>query len=683
MRAFALILVAAALFSLRADAKDRAAAADGLDLGAMDRAVAPGDDFFAYTNGAWLARTAIPPDRSDWGIWAVLPELTEQRTNALIAETLQAAAPAGSEARKIADYYASFMDEAAIERLGVSPLRPALTAIAAIGDPRGLARALGATLRADVDPLNFGPLDTLHLFGLWVAQDLDDPHRYLPFLLQGGLTMPDRDFYLDASPRMAALRDQHRAHVAKMLSLAGSTDANAKAERICRLERRIAEQQATRVESKDVAKADNHWSRRDFATRAPGLDWEAFFTAAQLGGQGSFVVWQPAAIAGLARLVHDEPLETWKELLTYHAIDEAAPFLSKAFVDESFAFHDSAINGTPKLRERWKRATAATNDALGDAVGKLYVTRYFPPAVKTRAEEMVRNLVAAYARRIDRLTWMAPATRASAKAKLGTLKVSIGYPERWRDYSGLDVVRGDALGNFERSSLLEYRRQLDKLGRAVDRGEWGMPPQIVNAYNLPAMNALIFPAAILQAPFFDPSRPTVMDYGAAGFVIGHEISHSFDDQGALFDAEGRRRNWWTRDDFTHFAESSVRLARQVGEYRPFPELHVDGKLTSTENIADVAGLAAAYDAYRLSYGGKEASSWRDLSGDQQFFISYGQCWQTKMREEAERTQLLTDGHAPDRFRADVVRNLDEWYGAFSVTPRAKLFLPPGDRIRVW
>ena len=655
----------------------------GIDLAGIDRSVAPGDDFFGYANGAWITSTEIPADRSSWGISGVLDELTTRRTADLIADAARADAPAGSDTRKIGDFFASFMDEAAIEAKGTEPLRPSLARIAAITDTADLARELGATLRADVDVLNNTNFYTPNVLGLWVAQDLDDPSKYSPFLLQGGLGMPDRDYYLDPSPRMAEIRTKYVAHIEKMLALGGIAGSAEKAARIFELEKKLALKHANREDSEDVLKGNNHWPRADFPVKAPGLDWSAYFGAAGLGDQGSFVVWQPAAVTGLAALVASEPLAAWKEYLTFRTLSRASTYLPKAFVDQQFSFYGTTLTGAPKLRDRWKRAMTVTDGALGEAVGRLYVAKYFPPAEKARAEEMVKNEIAAFALRIDRLDWMAAETKAKAKAKLAALKVGVGYPDKWRDYSGLEVVRGDALGNAQRSSLFEYRRNLAKLGRPVDRGEWVMNPQLVNAVNLPAMNALNFPAAMLQPPYFDPSRPAVMDYGASGSVIGHEISHSFDDQGALFDAEGRLKNWWAKEDFAHFTASAQALVRQYNAYRPFPDLAVNGKLTVSENIADVAGLAAAYDAYRLSLGGKEAPAFQGLSGDQQFFVSFAQSWRTKFREPALRQRIVTDSHAPAEYRADTVRNLDAWYGAFSVKPGQALYLAPNDRVRVW
>ncbi|MGZ6125365.1 MAG: M13 family metallopeptidase, partial [Myxococcales bacterium] len=678
----ALFLLASACTSAQPKATPPASS-PGIDLQGIDRSVAPGDDFFAYANGAWLKSTEIPPDRSAWGTGGILSELTAKRTTDLIAEAARTDAPPGSDARKIGDYYASFMDEAGIEEKGLAPLQPLLREIAGISDLRALSGHLGGTLRADVDAINATDFYTVNIFGLWVAQDLSDPGKYAAFLLQGGLIMPDRDYYVDPSPRMAETRTKYRAHIAAMLQLAGIPDAEAKASRIFDLEHLIAEVHVSRTDSEDVLKSNNHWARGELPARAPGLDWEAFLSAAGLAKQEEFVAWQPGAITGISALVRSQPLSTWKEWLAWHALAHAASFLPRALVEEQFNFFGKVLSGTPKLRDRWKRAVDATDAALGEAVGKLYVARYFPPAEKARAQEMVRNELAAFSERIDKLSWMAPQTKAKAKAKLSALKVGVGYPDKWRDYSELEVVRGDALGNAQRAERFELKRNLAKLGQPVDRGEWVMNPQLVNAVNLPAMNALNFPAAILQPPYFDPSRPAVMDYGAAGAIIGHEISHSFDDQGALFDADGRLDNWWTEADFAHFKGSSEKLVKQYDAYRPFPDLAVNGRLTVSENIADVAGLAAAYDAYRISLSGKQAPPVAGFSGDQQFFISFAQSWRQKIREPALRQRIVTDGHAPAEYRADTVRNEDAWYEAFGVKPGERLYLAPDQRVRVW
>jgi putative endopeptidase len=654
----------------------------GLDFAGMESSVAPGEDFFRYANGRWLATTEIPPDRSSWGVSGQLAELTLKRTAELIRAADASGAP-GTEARRIGDYYASYLDAARIERLGLTPLVPLLKDIDAINDRAALARALGATLRADVDVLNNTTLYTENLFGLWVAQDLNEPKRYSPFLLQGGLGMPDRDYYLNPSQKMADIRTRYQAHIAAVLRLAHISGGEEKAARIFELERRIAEVHTSRADSEDVLKGNNHWSAAEFSQRAPGLDWPAFFGAAGLTQQREFVVWQPGAVSGISSLTASVPLETWKDYLRFHLIESESGFLPKAFVTEHFAFHQQVLSGTPQQQPRWKRAVEETNAALGEAVGKLYVARYFPPQEKARAEAMVHNLLAAFAVRIDRLDWMAPETRAKAKAKLATLKVGVGYPDHWRDYSGLEVVRGDAFGNERRAQLFEYHSSLEKLGQPVDRGEWAMNPQLVNAVNLPAMNAINFPAAILQPPNFDPNRDPVMDYGAIGAVIGHEISHSFDDQGALFDASGRLQNWWTKEDFAHFEAAGKQLIEQFNAYHPFPDISVNGRQTLSENIADVAGLADSLDAWRLTLHGGPAPAAGGFSGEQLFFLSYAQAWRQKFREPELRRRVVTDSHAPAEYRADTVRNLDAWYEAFKVGPGPKLYLAPPDRVRVW
>ncbi len=652
-----------------------------IDTAGMDTSVKPGDDFFKYANGSWLAKTEIPADHGAWGTGSEVAELTDKRNAELIKDAAKNAPP-GSDARRVGDYYATFMDEATIEQKGLAPLQPQLDAIAAIKDAKGLATALGQSIRADVDVLNATNFQTANIFGLWIAQDLDDPSRYVPFVLQGGLGMPDRDYYLDPSPKMADIRTKYVAHVVKMLDLAKIADSAAKAKRIVALETAIAKAHVARVDSEDVHKGDNHWKRADLTAKAPGLDWPTFLEAAGLGAVNDFVIWQPKGLVGISAQVAATPLDTWKDYLTLHALEHAAPFLSKAFVDESFAFHAGVLAGVPQIRDRWKRGVSATNAALDMAVGKLYVDKYFPPSEKARAEAMVKNLIAAMGARIDHLAWMAPATKEKAKAKLAVLKVGVGYPDQWRDYSSLQVVAGDALGNAQRAEQFELQRNLAKLGKPVDRSEWVMPPQLVNAVNCPAMNALNFPAAILQPPFFDPTRPESMDYGATGAVIGHEISHSFDDQGAMFDATGKMANWWTPDDLKHFQAAGARLAAEFDKYKPFPDIHINGKQTLSENIADIAGLYDAYDAYRASLGGKEPPTVQGFTGDQQFFISFGQAWRGKMREPLLRQVVITDGHAPEEYRADTVRNMDAWYGAFGVKDGA-LFLAPADRAKIW
>ena len=655
----------------------------GVNLANMDTSVRPGDNFFEFVNGSWLKNTEIPADRSSWGVINELRELNRQRTADLIKELAAGPSAPGSESRKIADYYSSFMNEEAIEKRGFAPMRPALARIKAIRDRGELSHWLGSTVRADVDVLNATRIETDNILGLWIAQDLDDPTRYAPFLLQGGLSMPDRDYYLDRSPSMDEARRAFQAHIEAVLKLAGIPDPHGAASRVYALEMRIAAVHATRTETVDVAKGNNHWRRAEFDQRAPGMDWGKFFAAAGLGAQQEFVVWHPGAVTGIAALVGKASLDDWRSYLSFHALEHLGQVLPRAMVDEDFHFYGTVLQGTPQLSVRWKRGINMTNAALGDAIGKLYVARYFPPEAKAQITAMVQALIKAFSQRIEHLEWMAPATRAQAQAKLAALKVGVGYPDHWIEYTALRVVRGDAYGNAERSERFELARNLAKLGQPVDRSEWVMTAQTVNAVNLPAMNAMNFPAGILQPPLFDPQRAAALNFGNTGATIGHEISHSFDDQGALFDAEGRFRNWWTEADMAHFRAAGKRLAAQYDAYRPFPDLAINGQLTLSENIADVAGLAAAYDAYRLSLHGIEAPADHGYSGDQQFFIGFGSSWRSKMREPALRQQIITDGHTPDEFRTATVRNIDAWYRAFDVQPGQKLYLAPADRVPVW
>jgi predicted metalloendopeptidase len=678
--AIALVLAAA---PLAVHAAPAAPVVHDVDLGGIDKSVKPGDDFYRYANGSWMKTAQIPADRSSYGPAIVLIEKTSAEVRELIQDAAKGTPAKGSNAQKVGDYFASYMDEAKIEADGLKPLQANFDAINAVTDKASLSAYLGTTLRADVDALNATDFYTDNVFGLWVQQGFEDPDHNMPYILQGGLGMPDRAYYLDDSPRMAELRTKYQAHIANVLKLAGQADPDAKAARIMALETKIAQSHASREESEDVLKANNPWARADFATKAPGLDWDAYFKSAGLSGQPTFIVWHPGAVKGISGLVASEPLDTWKEYLTFRQLEHFAGVLPKAFVDERFAFFGTALSGTPKISDRWKRAIASTNGALGEVVGKLYVDKHFPPAAKAKIEAMVKAELAAYHTRIEKLTWMSPDTKAKALAKLATLHVGVGYPDTWIDYSKLDIVRGDVVGNVKRAEAFEYQRNLARLGKAPERDQWVMTPQTVNAVNLPLANALNFPAAILQAPYFDPQADAAYNFGAIGATIGHEISHSFDDTGSQFDARGRLINWWTPDDLEHFHIASAKLAAQYDKYCPFSDLCLNGKQVLSENIADVAGLSAAYDAYKLSLHGKPDVVKRGLTGDQRFFIAFAQSWRQIEREAATRQQVKTDGHSPDEYRGDTVRNLDAWYPAFKVTSDQKLYLKPEDRVQVW
>jgi putative endopeptidase len=538
-------------------------------------------------------------------------------------------------------------------------------------------------VRADVDPLNSTNYDTEHLFGVFVSQPLNQAGPQVAYLMQGGLGMPNRDYYLAKDADMAANRDKYVAYVEHILTLSGTPDAKAKAKAIFDLETKIANAHANVIDTGDVHKANNPWAAADYAKKAPGIDWTQFFEAAGLAGQQTVFAWQPEAITKLSALVASEPLQTWKDYLRFHTINQGAGLLPKAYADAAFAFYGTTLQGTPKQTDRWKRAVGSTNNALGDAVGQIYVKQYFPASSKQQVETMVAGIVDAFDERLSKLEWMTAPTKAKAREKVKAMRVSVGYGDTWRDYGSFEIKPNDALGNSLRASKFEYQWQLSKLGKPLDRGEWWMTPQTVNAVNLPLQNALNFPAAILEPPFFDPKADPAANYGAIGAVIGHEISHSFDNLGAEFDADGTLRNWWAKADMDRFKAEADRLVKQYDAYEPLPGIHLNGRQVLGENIADVAGLTAAHMAYRKSLGGKEAPVIDGLTGDQRFFIAFAQAWRAKVRDAALRSAIIGGSHSPARYRAQTVRNIDAWYDAFSVKAGEKLYLDPKDRVLVW
>ena len=655
----------------------------GLDLSSLDKSVKPGDDFFGYANGNWVKRTVIPADRSSVGGFYIADQQREKNTLEMMDALLKASAAADSDDGRIVNYYKAYLDTAAIDKAGIAPAKADLDAITAIADKRGLASAIGGTLRADVDPFNSTNYKTDHLFGLFVTQGLKTPGETLPYLLQGGLGMPEREYYLSGDAKMAGLRTKYLTYVETVMKAAGDPDPAAAAARVIALETKIARAHESRADSEDFTKAAEVWSRADLDAKAPGIDWGAMLGAAQLGSAQKFEAYHAAAIPKLAALVGSEPLDAWKEWLVFHTLNERASVLPAAIRDASFAFNGTAINGIPQQRPRDKLAMNATSNALQDAVGKAYVAKYFSAAAKAEIQRMAEGIKAAFAKRVEALAWMAPATKAEAIKKVRSIVVGVGYPDHWRDDTGLAISPTDAYANAKTASLANTRVQIAKIGKPMERGEWWMPAQLVNAVNLPVQNALNFPAAILVKPFFDPNADAAFNYGAIGAVIGHEISHSFDNNGALFDSTGVMRNWWSPADFTHFTQSGKALADQYDQYSPYPGVHVNGPLTLSENIADVAGLSAALDAYKVSLAGKPAPVMDGFTGDQRFFIAYAQAWADKTREESVRSHIATDGHAPDQYRALTVRNLDAWYDAFGVKPGDKLYLAPNKRVHVW
>ena len=642
----------------------------GVDTAGMDKSAKPGDDFFDFVNGGWAKASEIPADRSSWGSFDELAELSRTRTRAIIEDAARTKGATGSNAQKVGDLYASFMDEAAIEARGTAPLKPWLDRIAAIRSTADLARYFGVAATVGID----APVS------LQVDQDLKDNTRYTVYVGQGGIGMPDRDYYLDA--KHAETAGKYRQHIANMLRLAGVADAEARAERIYDLEKKIATAHWTQVEQRQIDKLHNPMTPAEMAANMPGFDWAVFLGAADLAGQQQLVVAHPSALTGAAKLVQSEPLETWKDYLTFRTIASAAPLLPKAFVDENFAFNGKVLQGTPQMQDRWKRGVSLVNNSLGEAVGQLYVDRHFPPAAKAKMDELVRNLTRAMDARLANLKWMAPDTRAKARAKLAAFTPKIGYPDKWRDYSALEIRPGDALGNALRARQFEYKRQIGRLGGPVDRDEWGMSPQTVNAYANPLLNEIVFPAAILQPPFFDPNADDAVNYGGIGAVIGHEIVHHFDDQGRKFDMKGNLADWWTQADVDSFKTLTDQLVAQYGAYEPLPGTKLNGELTLGENIADLAGLTIAYDAYRMSLDGKPAPVVDGYTGEQRFFLGFGQVWRGRYRDAFLQQIVASDPHSPDFLRANVVRNFDPWYQAFEVKDGA-LYLAPEKRIRIW
>jgi endothelin-converting enzyme/putative endopeptidase len=658
-------------------------ATHGISTQNLDRSVRPGDDFYHYANGGFIARTKLPADRASIGVFSVLSDQSSRNIRSIIEDAAKANAAADSNEGKIAALYHSYMDGKAIEAKGRTSLKPHLADIAAISNTHELAKELGLSLRADVDPLNNTNFATANIFGLWVAPSFNDPDHYAPYLLQGGLGLPNRDYYLDDSASMKDIRAKYLKHVAAMMRLAGLPNSDARARRVLALETAIAQQQISLADSENIHKANNPWNTAEFSAKAPGLDWPEFLRAAGLDHESTIFVWQPSAITGEAALVKSQSLDAWKDLLAYHLIEEYAAGTSRALADERFDFFGKTINGTTEQRPRDYRGAMFVSGVLGDAVGEIYAQRYFSPEAKAQAEELVHNLLVAFRIRLENLTWMAPATKKEALAKLGSLQVGIGYPDRFRSYAELEVKPDDLFGNMWRSDLFEYHYSLGRIGKPVDRKEWCMTPQTVNAVNLPLDNGLNFPAAILQPPFFDPKAPAASNYGAIGTIIGHEISHTFDSEGAAFDAKGQVRNWWTDEDLAHFESVTAALAAQYDSYKLFPNLSVHGRQTLGENIADVAGLTAAFDAVHAAEKEHPGPTIDGFTPDQQFFIAFGQNWGSVSREEALRKQVLTDPHAPAQFRADTVRNIDGWYTTFAVKPKEKLYLAPSQRVHIW
>ena len=639
--------------------------------------VRPGDDFYRYANGPWLAATPLPPGRASYDTTAMLRETTAARVASLIEGASKA--PGSTRARRVGDYYAAWMDAAAIEAKGTGPLARDLADIAAIGDRRALSAYLGRTLRLD-DGTNSR---TEGLFGVWIHQGFHDPAHYAAHLVQGGLGLSDRDDYL--APDRAARREAYRNHVAAVLRLAGFDAPGVRADRVLALEIALARTHASDAETADVFATDNPWRRADFAAKAPGLDWDAWFAGARLERQPEVIVWQPSAVIGAAALVGGQPLQAWKDYLAFHLAHHYAPVLPKAFADADAAFQGRLAGRPAAPPDRSVQAIAAVNAALGQDVGQLYVARYFPPPAKAAATAMAENIRTAFRARLGGLAWMSPAQRQTALAKLATLTVGVGYPDHWIDYAGLAVARGDAFGNLVRAEAFAYRRELAKLDRPVDPGEWTdqLLPQAVGGILYFSPNTEQFSAGILQPPYFDPAGDAAGNYGSAGAGMAHEISHTFDELGGLYDAQGRLLRWWTPDDVARFRAAAQPLLAQLAASCPRPGLCLKGEQVLGETSADLAGLIVAHDAYLLSLGGKPDVVKDGLTGEQRFFLAFARRWRRQQSDAALARQVAGDSHAPGDVRADLVRNLEAWTRAFDVTSGDRLYLAPEGRARIW
>lgn len=648
-----------------------------------DTSIKPGDDFYRYANARWLATPTIPAGQSSCDNRAMVNEKTALRVRDLIRDAASANSANGSITQKVGDFYASFMDGKSIDAKGMSPFAGEMAVIAAIASATDLSAYLGTTLNSEVDGLT---ANSDHIFGLWINQGFEDATRNFPHIWQGGLGLPDPDNYLDESSKMAALRSHYRAHIAIVLKLAGVAHPEPKATRILALETQIAQSFAHDSDASDVFKQNNLWQRADFPSKAPGLDWDAYFKSAGLAEQQDFIVWQPSNVIGVSKSVPSENLETWKDYLRFHLVEHYASVLPAAVRDEHLAFYGKILSGTQQ-QDREKDAIAATNAALGQAVGQLYTRQYFPLEAKAAAQSMAANLIAAFHDRIANLTWMSPPTKQKALAKLAAFKIFVGYPDSWMDYSTLDIKRSDALGNMRRAEAFNRAHNLAELKQPIDSSltnlDWPINPQIPGAVIMFSPNAEFFSAGILQPPYFYPTGDAASNYGSAGAGMAHEISHSFDELGNLYDDQGRLGDWWTGEDRKQYHAVAEKLISQMNAYCPLPNLCVNGKQVLTESIADLAGLLVAHDAYIASLKSRPDAVINGFTGEQRFFLAYAQRWRRLQTEDSLRRQIATDTHPPGEYRSDGVRNVDPWYKAFNVLPGDKLYFDPKDRVGIW
>ena len=645
----------------------------------MDKSVKPGDNFFQYVNGTWLKSAQIPPDRSATGSFQDLRIESEKRIGDIIAE-LEATPydKLDTEQKKLRDLYDAFLDQKQIDSRGLGPAQKDLSYIAGLQTPEDVARAMGLPRLMEDGP-----------FGVGIGADLKNPNAYALGLGQSGLGLPDRDYYLRDDKEIAVTRDAYKKYLASVLTLAGVSDAETRAAGVYALELEMAKVEWANADRRDVDKIYNPMPFSELEKFAPGFPWRAYFDAATIPIQGphgerQVIVQEKSAFPELAKIFAATPVAVWRDYLTVRYLHTFAAYLPRAFDDTNFAFYGTVVQGNPQQLSRATRAVHLLDGELGEALGKLYVAKYFKPEAKAHAEQLVGNLLKAYDADIRVLPWMTPATRAKALEKLHKFTPHIGYPDKWRDYSALSIARDDLIGDIQNGTEFEWKRELKRIDDPVDKSEWGMTPSTVNAYYDPSVNGIFFPASILQPPFFDPNADDAVNYGGIGAVIGHEISHGFDDQGAKYDGDGVLADWWTADDKKNFEAKTKALTDQYNSYEPLPGLHINGAFTLGENIADLAGITIAYKAYHISLNGKPARKIDGFTGDQRFYLSFGQIWRSKIRDGALRAQILSNEHSPPEFRAlGATRNVDPWYAAFDVKPGDKYYLPPDQRVHLW
>jgi putative endopeptidase len=645
----------------------------GVDLAARDMNVDPGDDFFRYANGTWMANTEIPGDRTRWGTFDILREKSDNDQRVIIEEVALAGGAPGTNQQKIADYYNAYLNQEAINARGMAPIEPQIAQIAALRTHEDTIRRINAPGIALSSPI-----------GISVGLDERNPNRYITNMGHSGLGLPEREYYRRTDGEFPQIREAYVAHIERILTLAGQDNAGAQAASILALETQIAERHWPIADRRDRSRTYNLKTRAEIRALAPSFPWDAAFDSAGMGAIEEVVISELSAMGPLAQLFMATPVSTWKSYLTYHLLRNNASVLPQTVDDEIFDFYGRTLNGQPQQRDRWKRAVSAVNGALGEAVGQVYVQRHFSPEAKAAMRDLVENLRTAYGQRIDQLPWMSAETKVAAREKLATFRPKIGYPDQWQDYSDLEVRAGDAFGNAQRVGIFNWNFDLASLSRPTDKDEWFMTPQTVNAYYNPVFNEIVFPAAILQPPFFDPNADAAVNYGAIGGVIGHEMGHGFDDQGAKSDAQGVLRDWWNAQDVAAFTQVTDRLVAQYDAFSPLEGINVNGRFTLGENIGDNGGLQVALHAYRLSLAGAEAPVLDGTTGDQRFFLGWAQAWRANIRDAALRNQILSDPHSPSIYRCNgTVRNMDAWYAAFDVQPTDALYLAPADRVTIW